>query len=139
MIHLESTRIPPSIVQTARYFVKAGEVITRIAVLLSIVTAIYLAAHMAQPALRGLLTFREIAENVLLITLNLACAGTISVAMDKWYLASKFRLLGLADLLAGAITLISAPVSGVLFIMGGLLFYVASEMISIFRIEEKLV
>ncbi len=136
---MESARIPPSIVQTARYFVKAGEVVTRVAVLLSIVTAIYLAAHMAQPALKGLLTFREIAENLLLITLNLACAGAVSVAMDKWYLASKFKLLGLADLLAGALTLVSAPISGVLFIVGGLLFYVASEMVSIFRIEEKLV
>lgn len=135
---MSELKIPPSVVQTARYFLKAGEVITRIAVLIAIVFAIYLAVHLAPPAIRGELNLREIMESLLLITLNLVWAGVVSVALEKWYYASKYKLLGLLDLLAGAFTLISAPLAGVLFITGGLLLYVASEMISIFKIEEKL-
>ncbi|UNQ73587.1 hypothetical protein [Infirmifilum sp. NZ] len=140
MVRMESSqRIPPSVVQTARYFLKAGEVVTRIAVLVSIVVAIFLAVHLAPIALRGALTTREVLENLLFISLNLLWAGLTSIAMDKWYPASKFKPLGLLDLLAGAFTLISAPPAGILFIVAGLPFYIAAEMISVFKIEEKLV
>ncbi|MEZ0346235.1 MAG: hypothetical protein ABWK01_06775 [Infirmifilum sp.] len=130
---------PHPVIQTARYFLKIGEVVTRIAVLLSIVFALYLVAHLAPLAIRGEVGFREIAENLLLISMNIVSAAVITVALDRWYVASRYKLLGFADLLAGAFTLVGAPLAGVLYIIGGLLIYVAAEMISIFKIEEKLV
>ncbi|MGB9709675.1 hypothetical protein [Infirmifilum uzonense] len=131
-------KIPVSVIQTARYFLKAGEVVTRVAVLFSIVFAIYQALRLAHSVLRGSPIWQDAAEILPMVTLNLISAGTISIVLDKWYRESRFKSLGLLDLLVGAITLISAPLAGVLFIAGGLLFYVAAEAIAIFRIEEKL-
>jgi len=129
---------PPSVIQAARYFLKAGEVVTRIAVLVSVVYAIYYAVHLAPMALRGAMSLRSAAESLFMAALSLACAGSVSVVLDRWYRESKYRPLGFADLLAGAVALISAPVAGMLFIVGGLLFYVAAETISIFKVEERL-
>lgn len=133
-----SQEIPPSVAQTASYLLKAGEVVTRVGVLVALLWAIYLAAHMAPSAVKGELSFRDVAENLLLIIVNLVCAGVVSMGVEKWYFSAKYRLLGLADLLAGAFTLVTAPLAGVLFVAGGLFFYVAAEMVSVFRVREKL-
>ncbi|MEM2783780.1 MAG: hypothetical protein QXF09_03030 [Nitrososphaerota archaeon] len=116
---------------SANLLLQSGDILIRIGIFMTLVYGIYYAIKLFMMIVEGepfIIGRGQTFDMLIHSLITFLCMGIVSILAERRFSEKKFRHAGIIAVTMGAILLVTAPIAGLIILIGGFIVLLAMEL-----------